>query len=66
LNGAKPKEFKYVAEGESKTLEFEIPTRPAGLIHLRFRLPDAVSPKKLGLNDDTRKLAISIKSVEFE
>jgi hypothetical protein len=66
LNGAKPKELEYVAGGETKMLEFDISALRAGPIHLRFTLPDAVSPKKLGLNPDARKIAISVKSVEFE
>jgi hypothetical protein len=66
LNGAKPKELDYVAGGETKMLEFDISALRAGPIHLRFTLPDAVSPKKLGLNPDARKIAISVKSVEFE
>jgi hypothetical protein len=66
LNGARPIELEYVAGGETKMLELDISALRAGPIQLRFTLPDAVSPKELGLNIDARKIAISVKSVEFE
>ncbi len=31
-----------------------------------FEMPDATSPKEVGLNDDPRKIAFSFQSIEFE
>jgi hypothetical protein len=66
INGEKPHEVDYLANDETKVLALGLPADQTGPIHLVFRLPDAVAPSELGLNDDKRKIAISVKSVEFE
>ncbi len=37
-----------------------------GVLHLQLRLPDAVSPQALGLNDDSRELGVFLHDVRIE
>ncbi|MCP3177586.1 hypothetical protein MJO47_10780 [Desulfuromonas sp. KJ2020] len=38
---------------------------PNDILNLYFEIPDAISPAKVGLNRDKRKLGIGLKSIEF-
>jgi hypothetical protein len=66
VNGSKPVEYRYEAGREMKVIELPLAHISAGEVRISFSLPDAVSPKELGMNEDTRKIAISVKSFEFE
>ena len=52
--------------GSERDFEVQIPESvfewigANGFMELEFRLPDAASPKDIGINDDTRKLAIGL------
>ena len=46
-------------------LEFDFTPPQDGKLDLEFELPDAVSPKALGLSEDSRNLALALKSIVF-
>jgi hypothetical protein len=66
LNGGQPKVLEYVPGDAAKVLEFDLSATRSPAIRLHFALPDAVSPQKLGVNSDARRIAISVRTVEFE
>jgi hypothetical protein len=66
LNGGQPKVLEYVLGDAAKVLEFDLSATRSPTIRLHFALPDAVSPQKLGVNSDARRIAISVRTVEFE
>jgi len=58
-------------EVASDTAEFsaQIPaevTKKGGILNIEFRVPNATSPKALGLTDDSRMLGIRVHSVELK
>jgi len=65
LNGSKVEEEQYLSDKPPKVIEIPVPKAPGEKLSLKFSLPDAVSPKELGLNQDIRKIAISVQSIEF-
>lgn len=40
--------------------------KKTGLLRLKFELPDAVSPKEIGMNEDGRKLALGLISITVQ
>jgi hypothetical protein len=66
IQGAAPVEYRFDASHPAHTMQFKL-SKPAGqFVDIALSLPDAVSPKQLGLNQDERKLGIAIKSIEFK
>jgi hypothetical protein len=65
VNGSKAVEEDYGPDQTSKVIELPLPTSPGEKLLVTFSLPDAVTPKEVGLNADTRKIAISVRSIEF-
>ena len=51
-----------------KEISFIIPKDmlETGFLWLEFELPDAVSPKAIGVGEDLRELALAIKQISFE
>jgi hypothetical protein len=66
VNGSKAVEALYVPDQTTKVIEVPLPNSPGQKLLVTFSLPDAVTPKELGLNSDTRKIAISVRSIEFK
>ena len=59
--------LEYDASGETKKT-ISIPSTSVqenGFLTIRFELPDAVSPQSLGLGEDTRLLAIGLKTMSI-
>ncbi len=65
LNGAAPQEYQYGTGEETRTIEIALPETVAQQVHILFSFPDAISPKELGMGDDTRKIGIGVRSIEF-
>jgi hypothetical protein len=65
INGSKATEERYDI-GDHKIIELPLPKSPGGKLSITFSLPDAVSPQELGVNPDTRKIAIRVRSIEFK
>ncbi|MEX3941235.1 hypothetical protein AB4Y44_17100 [Paraburkholderia sp. BR10937] len=63
VNEAAPQQFTL--DGTQQTLSIQLPPLTAGQIKLRFDLPDAISPKEAGLSEDSRRLGIGIREIEF-
>jgi hypothetical protein len=66
VNGSKAVEEHYVPDQTTKVTDVPLPNSPGEELLVTFSLPDAVTPKELGLNSDTRKIAISVRSIEFK
>jgi hypothetical protein len=62
VNGAPYGEWS-VEGSEKRELAVSADSCPNGLLTVDFKLPDAASPKKLGINEDTRKLALSFREI---
>lgn len=64
INQGAPHQFVFV--GTARRL-LDIPL-PAGMPQdgvITFELPDAIAPRELAINDDTRKLAVGLKAIEL-
>jgi hypothetical protein len=66
INGSRPVEYRYEKNWQMQVIELPLPSSSPGEIRIRFSLPDAISPKELGMNADPRKIAISVRSIQFE
>jgi hypothetical protein len=66
VNGAKPVEFLYEMGKDKRIIELALAEPASGEVRIDFSFPDAISPKALGLSSDERKLAVSVKSIQFE
>ena len=66
IQGAVPVEYRFDASQPARTLVLNLP-KPAGqFVDIDLTLPDAVSPRQLGINQDGRQLGIAIRSIEFQ
>jgi hypothetical protein len=65
VNGLPPIRFQYGQLSTDKVIKVSLPANIGPALTLQLVLPDAISPRKLGVSDDTRKLSIHIKSLEF-
>jgi hypothetical protein len=66
VNGSQAVEEDYAPDQTTKMIEVPLPNSPGDKLLVTFSLPDAVTPKELGLNSDRRKIAISVRSIEFK
>ena len=66
INGI-PQKTVTLSKSEHNQVELVIPPSAYGKewINLSFNLPQAISPKELGMGEDTRKLGIGLKSAVF-
>ena len=65
FNGERLKEFELAA-GPPQEIEVTIPATNMGTDNvLKFQLPNAASPRSLGLSDDDRLLGLRVEWVEF-
>jgi hypothetical protein len=66
LNG-EPQKTVTLNKLDNNQIELSIPSSAYGKewINLSFNLPQAISPKELGMSEDTRKLGIGLKSAVF-
>ncbi|HZD33516.1 MAG TPA: hypothetical protein VE779_17860 [Candidatus Angelobacter sp.] len=65
INQSDQIERNYVPGTEYQIIDLPLPSDPGGKIIIHFTLPNAVTPKELGWNADTRKIAINVGSIEF-
>jgi hypothetical protein len=65
MNGSKAAEVHFEPGSDRKVIELPIPSSPDNKLSIEFSLPDAVSPRDLGMNTDPRKIAISVGTIEF-
>jgi hypothetical protein len=65
INGRKATEVHFGPGSDGKVVELPLPNSPGNKLSIEFSLPDAVSPRDLGMNSDPRKIAISIGAIEF-
>ena len=67
MNGVAPATFVYDAGTPARELTLPIPEAAvaAGVLHVTFRFPDAVSPRDAGISRDPRRLAIAFRAVSF-
>jgi hypothetical protein len=47
-------------------LSLPLGAQPAGDVVIRFAIPDARSPQELGLGDDSRRLGLFVRAIEFK
>jgi uncharacterized protein (DUF983 family) len=64
VNGKEQPEFvfKNTARGN---VRFVVPVPADNQVDIKMAFPDAISPKEIGMNADTRPLAIGVKSIEL-
>jgi hypothetical protein len=65
-NGGPAHEFVFASGQPAPQMEMELPPGLEGKLVLQLSLPDAVSPKQLGLSGDDRKLGVMIRTLEFK
>lgn len=65
INGRKATEVHLGPGNDRKVIELPVPNSPGNKLSIAFSLPDAVSPRDLGMNSDPRKIAISVGTIEF-
>lgn len=51
--------------GDMQTIVLPLEESSSGSLILNFALPDAVSPKELGMSADARRLGLSIRAIHF-
>jgi hypothetical protein len=66
VQGGVPVEYRFDAGHPAHTMVLNLPKTAEQFVDIELTLPDAVSPKQLGLGQDGRQLGISIKSIEFK
>jgi hypothetical protein len=66
VNGSSKSLFLFTSKNPHQVLALPIPGGNSGLLELRFELPDALSPKSVGLNADPRTLGVKLRSIHIE
>lgn len=66
LNGGAAQEFTFVSQQPPPLVEIKLPAHADGQLKIHLAMPDAVTPKSLGLSGDDRQLGVIIKSLEFK
>lgn len=64
--GQLPVNYLFDATHPTHLMSLKLPQTATQEIQIDFNLPDARSPRELGLSDDPRKLSVYIKSLEFK
>lgn len=65
INQSTEIEEDYGPGSDRKIIDLPLPSSPGGKLRIHFSLPTAVSPQELGMSSDPRKIAISVRSIEF-
>jgi hypothetical protein len=65
INGLKATEVRFGPGNDREVIELPLPSSPGNKLSIEFFLPDAVSPRELGMNSDPRKIAINVGTIEF-
>jgi hypothetical protein len=65
INGRRATEVHFGPGSDRKVIELPLPNSPGNKLNIEFSLPDAVSPRDLGMSSDSRKIAISVGTIEF-
>jgi len=65
VNGSPSIEYRYDAEHSKRTIELPIPASVGKELTIRLSLPDAISPKQMGLSEDRRQLGLMVRAIEF-
>ena len=63
INGVLHSEWEITKPGEEIVLRVSAAANKNGDYTVEFELPDAVSPKELGLSDDVRRLSLAFKKI---
>jgi len=66
LQGQPPVNYLFDTSHPEHLISLKLPPGTAQEVQIHFSLPDARSPKELGLSDDGRKLGIAIRTLEFK
>jgi hypothetical protein len=66
VNGQRVYEGEFLYEGLVEPIQVAIPAPTERGYVVEFDAPDAISPKALGLSEDTRELSFSVKELTFE
>jgi hypothetical protein len=53
------------AEHPKRIIELPLPASVGKEFAIRFSLPDAISPKQIGLNEDRRQLGLMVCTIEL-
>ena len=64
INVNKNQRFEFATQ-DGKPLEFDFKLSADGKIDMSFEFPDSVSPAQLGVSDDSRQLALALKTITF-
>jgi len=65
INGSPPIEYRYDAEHPKRIIELPLPASVGKESAIQFSLPDAISPKQMGLSEDRRQLGLMVRAIEF-
>jgi hypothetical protein len=66
INDGAQHSFEFVPGATPPEVSLPLPPDAEGKIVLHLALPDAVSPKQLGMSNDARQLAWMLKSLDFK
>jgi hypothetical protein len=69
INGSKAAVERYDSADPNnvrRVIELQLPRSPGKKLTIKFSVPDAVSPKELGLSPDARKVAINVGFIQFK
>lgn len=61
-----PVEYRFQKNHPSHLIVLELPARAGPEIQIDFTLPDAISPRQLGLSQDARQLGLVIRTLKFQ
>ncbi|QQR69799.1 MAG: hypothetical protein IPI58_03900 [Alphaproteobacteria bacterium] len=66
VNNGPAQEFVFVPATAQQTLSLPVMAQPGQNLKLDFDLRDAITPTALGLGDDPRRIAVSVKFIDME
>jgi len=56
---------KFMRAGDVQTITLRLPESNSGWLTLDFALPDAISPKEVGMSIDDRRLGLLVRAIRF-
>ncbi len=65
VNRGPPMRYAFSASAASRSIGLAVRPAPDGQIRIDFFTPGAIAPKALGLSDDSRQLALSVRMIEL-
>lgn len=66
IKGQTPVEYRFDASHPAQLMVLKLPATVGPAVQIDFTLPDAASPRQLGLSQDVRQLGIAIRTIEFK